>query len=230
MDFFVGGYFLVQAIQPEDWMNKKLLPAKFWTVSGCICEIYPDLWVFSWSSISNGDYPKILNLDNRRFKSLQAWADDLMTKEELGWPNVFLNIATARQLYARYLSHLSDIKLLSIGLSEPHLTEYIEENRPDPGMGGGGIYKKLQQREFVSDNAIARGFEILGEECEGRFHSFVCNTLETNYHDRLDISLNQHGLIDSYVEAVKAARYTNLDEVGALPVLWQPWLISEHLL
>jgi hypothetical protein len=228
MDFFVGGYFLVQGIQSADWMNKKLLPAKFWTISGCICEIYPDLWAFNWSSIPSGDYPEILNLDDKGFELLQTWADELMKKDELGWPNVFLNITIARQFYTRYLSHLPDIKLLSIGLPEAYLAEYIEENSLDPGGGAGGIYKKLQQREFVSDNEIARGFEILGEEYGGRFHSFVCNSLETNYHARLDISLNQHGLIDRYEEAVKATDYTNLDEVGAEPVLWQPWLISEH--
>jgi hypothetical protein len=228
MDFFVGGYFLVQGIQRANWMNKKLLPAKFWTVSSCICEIYPDVWVFNWSSRPSGDYPQILNLDDKGFESLQTWADELMSQDEMGWPNVFINIATARQFYARYLSHLPDIKLLSIALPEIYLAEYIEENSPDPGGSAGGIYTKLQHQQLVGDNAISRGFEILGEECEGQFHSFVCNGLETEYHDRLDISLNQHGLIDRYEEAVKATDYTNLDEVGAEPVLWQPWLISEH--
>jgi hypothetical protein len=228
MDFFVGGYFLVQGIQRADWMNKKLMPAKFWTVSRCICELYPDVWAFNWSSRPSDDYPKILNLDDKSFESLQTWADELMTKDELGWPSVFLNIATARQFYSKYLNYLPDIKLLSIALPETYLAEYIEENKPETGLGGLGVYQKLQQREFVSDDAIARGFEILGEEYGGQFHSFVCNSLETNYSERLGISLNQHGLIDRYEDAVKATDYTNLDEVGAEPVLWQPWSISEH--
>lgn len=229
MDFFVGGYFLVQGFQSADWMkNKTLLPAKFWTVSNCICEIYPDTWIFSWASNSANDYQKILKLEEEGFKSLQAWADELMTKDELGWPNVFLNITTAKQFYVQYLRHLPDIELLSIALSEPYLIEFIEENKSGPGIGEGGVYKKLQQRQLLENSAIARGFEILGDEYGGQFHSFVCNSLETDYKERLNISLNQNGLIDSYEDAIKAANYTNLDEVGAEPVLWQPWLISEY--
>jgi hypothetical protein len=73
-----------------------------------------------------------------------------------------------------------------------------------------------------------RGFEILGEEWGEWFHSFVCNSLENEYVERLHLSLNKNGLIDCYEDAVRATDHTNLDEVGAEPVLWQPWLISEY--
>jgi hypothetical protein len=231
MDFLVGGYFLVQASQ-ADWIRKKTwLPARFWTVSGCICKIYPDTWIFSWTSKSMGSphhYQETLKLDEEGFKSLQAWADEMFKKEELGWPNVFLNIETARQFYAQYLKHLPDIKLLSIALSEPYRIEFIEENKPKPGMGEGGVYQKLLQRQLLDPTAITRGFEILGDEWGGQFHSFFCNSLDTDYKEQLNISLNQYGLIDRYEEAVRAADYTSLDEVKAEPALWQPWLISEY--
>ena len=69
---------------------------------------------------------------------------------------------------------------------------------------------------------------LLGEEYGEWFHSFVCNALENEYLERLHISLNPNGLIDRYDDAVRAADHTNLDEVGAEPVLWLPWLISEY--
>jgi hypothetical protein len=231
MDFIIGGYFLVQAVQSADWMNKSFLPARFWTVSKCICEIIPDTWVFSWASkstTSTVDYQDILKLDEEGFKSLQAWADEKFRKDELGWPNLFLNLETAKQFYVQYLRHLPDIKLLSIALPDSYWHEFIEENRPEPGMGEGGVYTKLQQRELLQGSVISRGFEILGDEWGGQFHSFVCNSLETAYAEQLNISLNQNGLIDSYEDAVKATNYTNLDEVGSEPALWQPWLISEY--
>jgi hypothetical protein len=223
MDFVVGGYFLVQVAPSADWLkNKTLLPAKFWTVSTCICEIYPDTWIFSGTSKSTKptiNYQEILKLDDESFKSLQATADEMFRKDE-----------TARQFYVQYLRHLPDIKLLSIALSEPDAVEFIEENKPEPGMGEGGVYIKLQQRQLLDSSAMPRGFEVLGDEWGGQFHSFICNSLETDYAERLNISLNQNGLIDSYEDAVRAANYTNLDEVGAEPALWQPWLISEYLL
>ena len=231
MDFFVGGYFLVQGVQLAEQMNKTLLPTKFWTVSQCLCEIYPDSWVFSWgtkSSHDDKDYQAILKLDNDTFQLMQAWADEIFNKGELGWPYVFMNVETAQQFYTQYLQHIPDIKLLSIALADPYWAEFIEDNKPAQGKGEGGIYKKLVQKQVYDGNGIVRGFEILGEEWGEWFHSFVCNSLEDEYVERLHISLNQNGLIDRYEDAVRATYHTNLDEVGAEPVLWLPWLISEY--
>ncbi|MEM7343944.1 MAG: hypothetical protein AAF485_06850 [Chloroflexota bacterium] len=213
-----------------DWMNKTLLPRQFWTVSSCICELYPDSWIFSWSVDSGENYQQILQLDDNKFKNLQNWADDVMEKDKFGWPNIFLDITTAREFYNQYLTHLPNIKLLSIGLADSYVTEFIRENKPGPGMGEGGVYKKLLQREPVEVNGISRGFEILGDELGGQFHSFVCNSLETVYKKELNISLNPNGLIERYEEAIEATDYTRLDDVGAEPALWQPWLISEYAL
>lgn len=232
MDFFVGGHFLVQAYQSAAWSERKtMLPAKFWTVSKCICEVYPDDWIFSWttkSSRSPKNYQEILNLDDDAFRSLQAWADEMFSKEQLGWPHVFLHRETARRFYLQYLKHLPDIKLFSIALPEAYWTEFIEENRPTPGMGEGGVYRKLLQKQPLESHAFRRGFEILGDNWGGQFHSFVCNSFEQEYEQRLNISLNQYGLIDRYEDAVRATDHTNRDEVPAEPALWQPWLISEY--
>jgi hypothetical protein len=228
MDFFVGGYFLVQAAQPPEWIDKTLLPDKIWTVSSCICEIYPDSWIFPWVETSRQEYQKLLQLDEERFQALQAWADDLMLREELGWPNIFLNIKTARQFYSQYLTHLPNIKLLSTALAEPYWSEFIAKHEPTHEVGESEIAKKLREKQAVEKLAIRRGFEILGAEYGAQFHSFICNSLEKNYHQQLNITLNQNGLIEDYADAIKATTYTNLDEVGAEPVLWQPWLISEY--
>ncbi len=164
MDFFVGGYFLVQGVQSPDRMNKTLLPSKLWTVSQCLCEIYPDNWVFSWGTKSpndNKDYQAILKLDDDTFKLMQAWADEMFSKGELGWPYVFMNVATAQHFCLQYLQNIPDIKLLSIALSDTYWAEFIENNKPEPGRGAGGIYQKLLQKQVYDGNAITRGFELL---------------------------------------------------------------------
>ncbi len=52
-EFIVGGYYLSQAKPGEEWARlKKLLPKKFWTVDGYLCNLYPDLWGWSWTGIS----------------------------------------------------------------------------------------------------------------------------------------------------------------------------------
>ncbi len=55
----------------------------------------------------------------------------------------------------------------------------------------------------------------------------MCNSLETDYSTKLNISFNRNGLIDNFEDAEKAADFTNSPEVGAEPVLWQPWAIIE---
>jgi hypothetical protein len=81
----------------------------------------------------------------------------------------------------------------------------------------------------LEPEASFRGFEILGHD-DASFCSFVCNALERDYDKALGIALNTNGLINSYQDAVRAADYTMRDEVGAEPLLWQPWLVSEYAL
>lgn len=72
-----------------------------------------------------------------------------------------------------------------------------------------------------------RGYEILGSEIGGGFHSFVCHGFETVYPRLFGLTLNAHGLIATYPEAVEAAASTNRDSTGAEPGLWLPWLVFE---
>jgi hypothetical protein len=75
---------------------------------------------------------------------------------------------------------------------------------------------------------IALGFEPLGLETGGDFHSFICNGLEANYCGRLGLELNRHGRFDTYDACRAAVEYTMLDSTGAEPVLWLPWAVSEY--
>ena len=67
------------------------------------------------------------------------------------------------------------------------------------------------------------GYEILGYELS-RFHSFICNSLEQVYFNKLQIKLNENGLIQDIKDAEKATVLTNVPNV-AEPVLWQPWAV-----
>jgi hypothetical protein len=73
----------------------------------------------------------------------------------------------------------------------------------------------------------ARGYEVLGSEAGGSFHTFACHGLEADYVEKLGLSLNSNGLISDYNDAVRASDYTNLDSTGTEPVPWFPWLVFE---
>ena len=233
MKCIVGGYYLVQGTQRKGWMDENLLPSVFWSISRCICEIFPDSWVFTWVTDQTARrreaIREILQLSEIEFFQMQTRFDRLLDNDEFGWPNVFLDADLARDFYASHLDHLPNIKLLSIALPEVYWTEFIEESAPSENVGESGVRRMLRKRQALRASASVRGFEILGFDLAG-FHSFVCNSLETDYHTRLNITLGPNGLIEDYEDAVRAADYTALDEVMAEPALWRPWLVSEHSL
>ena len=230
MDFFVGGYFLVQGFHSKGIKALQMMPDIFWTCSRCFCDIYPDPTDFDPHSTHHKEMIKKLNLNQEEFKTLNSRVTDMLDKNELEWPNIFLDISAARQFYSKYLNHLPEIKLLSFALSEPYLSEYLEENKHKTGNNGCGAYTLLQRRQLVDPTAIIRGFEILGEEYGGGFHTFFCNNLQKAYVKKLGLTLNTNGLLDNYEDAIEAFNYTILDEVGAEPVYWLPWLVLEHSL
>jgi hypothetical protein len=212
-------------------MDENLLPLMFWTVSRCICESLPDSWVLTWvsdeASLKKREFFRnLLRMSQHVFAALQARFDDLLQDDRFGFPNVFFDLDPARDFYTRYLQRLPDVKLLSIALPEIYWAEFKEFTPPD-GAAENGVRKKLRERKMLESEALFRGFEILGYDCAS-FCSFVCNSLEGEYHTKLGITFNSNGLIDDYEHAVRAADFTMLDEVGAEPLLWRPWLVSEY--
>jgi hypothetical protein len=170
-----------------------------------------------------------LRQDEVSFHQMQREFDKLLDDGEFGFPNVFFSLALARNFYSKYLRHLPDVKLLSIALPKDYWEAFIREFAPVGNVAENGVRQKLRARCPLEPEASFRGFEILGHDYAS-FCSFVCHALEGDYDKALGIALNTNGLINSYQDAVRAADYTMLDEVGAEPLLWQPWLISEYAL
>ncbi len=231
MNFIVGGYFLVQGAQRQEWMDKNLIPPIFWTVSRHICETFPDAWVLPWGTDARSRRPAyyrgLLKLSQNEFRALQAEFDELLSQDQFGFPNVLFSVEQAREFYSQYLQHLPNIKLLSIALPEVYWEEFVDKFTPPKNMGESGVRAKLRSRETIGADATLRGFEVFGFEW-GDFCSFVCNSLETDYAQVLKVDLNRNGLLNTYEDAVKAAEYTMLDRVGAEPLFWRPWLVSEY--
>ena len=232
MEFIVGGYYLIQGTEPKEWMNEKFFPPIVWSASHHICEIYPESWIFTWTSddVSTKERERnraILKLEDDAFHSLQLEFDNLFNQNEFGFPNVFYSLTSARNFYKRYLKHLSNIKLLSIALADEYWEQFIQETVPGKNMGEPGMRMKLRARSNVEPEAMFRGFEVLGYD-HSQFCSYICNSLEDDYSKKFSILLNRNGFIEDYNDAKRAAEYTRSEEAEAEPYLWLPWLISEY--
>ena len=66
------------------------------------------------------------------------------------------------------------------------------------------------------------GYEVLCWDIGG-FHSFICNGLEKDYEEKLQLIFNENGFFNELDSAVKAVEYTRRDEVGAEPGYWAPF-------
>jgi len=230
-NYYLGGYYLVKGSELQEAMNKDVLPSMIFSVSSCICKIYPGIWALSQVKSSEEEIEHVkeeLNLDNSGFFELQRYVDLLFNSNRFGWPDVFLDINTAKEFYNKYLKHMSHIKLLAIGLSKEYADKFLDREKPLYGYGKPGVYENLWARKYM-ETSKERGFEILGYD-SGSFHSFICNGLENDYRDRLNIRLNGNGLIELYEEAVRASEYTMRNDVDAEPVQWMPWIIYEYIL
>jgi hypothetical protein len=228
--FYVGGFYLVEGTTQFP-ASRPYLPSTFWTISACICDVYPDTWAFSWTNVAPDtlrERQQHLQLTDAAFAHVRTECDQALTTHILGWPDMWLDLPAARTFYQMYLQHLDTIKLLAIALPAAYWDDAIRDVAPLDGYAGGGVYQLLQQQQALPDGYVVRGYDILGAEYGDAFHSFFCNGLEQAYQDVLHLSLNAQGLIEQYESAQHATEYTNLETTGAEPVPWYPWLVVEY--
>ncbi len=230
MDHYLGGYYLVEGL-PRPAQLSHFLPPMLWTISSCLCAVYPDTWALTWGSAAPDERDVVrtrLGLDAAGFRTLQAQVDAAFEAERFGWPNVWLDRVSAEEFYRQYLVAVPDVRLLTVALPAIYLDGFLQRHTPAPGFGACGLYQLLSRRIELAGPAQPLGYEILGVEEGGSCHSFLCNYLEVPYREELQVRFNEYGLIDDYADAVRAADYTNLPTTGAEPVAWYPWLVVEY--
>lgn len=229
MDFYFGGYYLIEGAVRSEWMAQDLLPHKIYTPSSCICKQHPDYIALPWVTASEEAhkvYREGLQLSEEEYLEMQIYVEEAFDKEEYGWFSIFLDLKVAREFAHRFLQKIPDIKLMGLGLTDEFRQFLLQESKPKDGQGALGIYLALKSGQLIDIKTGFRGFEILGWNYS-EFHSFICNSLERKFVDELNIKLNENGLIDDWRDASRAADYTNNPDTGAEPVMWSPWAIVE---
>lgn len=224
-----GGYFLVKDGKSQDGRS----PLRRVTLSSCVSTSYPDGWALPWwrDEEHRREARAALGLDEQGFAELLAWTERALEDRRFGRQNVFLELAPAREFHRRFLAQVSGVRLLGLGLEEGAAADFLRDEGPtaaaDPGTG---IWLALGRHRRVEPGGTRLGFDVLGVEYDCDLHSFSCNDLERHYHRDLGISLNAFGLIDDAEDAVRAAEYSNRDDVPAEPVPWYAGRLDEYSL
>lgn len=231
MHYLSAGYYLILPTSRKEYMDKAVVPESVLSVSECICTHYPDISIL-WGNVEvkKDRYMEQLGLSLNTFQLLEQWIEEHRKTGDMLFPQVFSNLDAAQTFVDRFLNHLPDIRLISIGLPEQYRVDFLDDvtafsnKNPDPY----GVEKILQRQLPVNmEGAQIIGYEVLGFD-SGSFHSYLCNGLERDFSHHFNFSLNSHGLIHTFEEADRYSDYCN--ELGEVTeaVLWLPWAIFEY--
>ena len=156
--------------------------------------------------------------------------DRLHEAQKIVWPGVFASVEEARAYFRKYLARLTDVRLLEIALPEIYFEPALASSAPSRANEAESAlhFMLSRKRKTAALAGTALGYEILGIEDGGHFHSFLCNQLQNEYSRELGITMNAAGLIDRLEDAKKATELTRRDDVGAEPVDWFPFLLVSH--
>jgi hypothetical protein len=168
-----------------------------------------------------------LGLSSADLQPIQDWVGKHFERGEVGFPGTFFRRELALEFSERFLLGGPELKLIGIGLPEAYVAEFLEEGAPGASEGVPGIYQAVEARTQLDEGGASLGFEPLGYE-SGSFHSFVCNSLEKDYSQVLNLKLNRHGRFTDLAACESAVEFTRRDSTGAEPSLWQPWQVVEY--
>ena len=100
--------------------------------------------------------------------------------------------------------------------------------KPSPQKPGYGPEGETGLHQCVrSGEEMAPGADIAGYEILQSLHGLLCESwpLERQYAEKMGVTLNHHGFIGSYEDAVRCTAI-NRETGGTNPGLWLPWLIA----
>jgi hypothetical protein len=220
--FVNAGYVLIEGFARAEFMSKEILPELIYSVSPCICELHPPMELISWVKGDSLDtYQKQLELSDEVFLEAMFEIETLFEKNGFGWNSVFSELETAKSFAMKYFKKIENLKLFQIVVPS-QLVEKILKETNETTVVQHGVHSVIKKEEFLDlKTTDLLGYEVIGYDM-GRFHSFICNSLETRFKTELEVQFNTQGYITSLEDALKAADYCNLESTGAEDGYWFP--------
>jgi hypothetical protein len=229
-DTLWGGFFLTQpAVIPK---LERIPPGGFLTVSKCLGEFVPDDWVY-WNPddrrAERAERARALGIEVSLLDHLKTWCTKQFTERHtLGYPNVIFDINTARVLVEQVLGpHAGPLTLLGIGLPFRVSGESFRGLRRV--MRGSveishGVPTILQSGVALPEGGDFLGFDALGYEPHGTFHSSKCYKSDDSRLSQ--ISHNNYGYWTTLSDATKLCAIHS--KGSAEEIVWLPWEIRRY--
>ena len=223
MPFYHGGYYLIK-IRPINFGSQ--VAKRVFTSSTCVNDGLLDPWCYSWTTNNNARIDEIkddFQIDDEKIQLIRRWVDQAFDEKRIGWCNLFNDLETVHEYSQTFFSHLPDKQIISVYFSESETADLLSEFKTEKeGFGSIGLYDSLLKR--VSENSSAGetfiGFDVVGIEYGGGYHTFYCHDISNDLVERFGLTLNQYGLFDDSPNWQPVTDYMNAEENGFEPVPW----------
>jgi hypothetical protein len=225
-----GGYLVARPAERAPCMDTSLVPPRIRTASGCLARIAPDTWAIDWAGRDEAERVSAatrFGIPPDQLTGLIEWVTRRFDKDFL-WPNVFLTLEGAREFCATFVPADSDAFILGLALSSEDVDGLPGRTESAPTEGETGLHRSLARRLPPREGGVRLGSEVLGAERDGTLHSYLCNGLEFAFSRELGARPNEHGLFDDHDLARRCAGYAGREDVGAEPVPWRAWVLTEY--
>jgi len=223
MLFYRGGYYLIK-LRPIGFGTQ--ISKSVFTCSDCINDSLIGSWSYSWTTNNDLAIEEIedqFQLKTEQIQSIREWVDRAYEDKRIGWSNLFCDLETAQEYSRTFFEHLPERQIISVYFSEAEVADLLSEFKlSDEGRGAIGLYDSLLKK--VPESLLARetflGFDLVGIECSGDFHTFYCHDISKDLVERFKLTINQYGLFEDIVDWKPVVDYLNAEENGFEPVPW----------
>ncbi|MBK9516173.1 MAG: hypothetical protein IPO09_02245 [Anaeromyxobacter sp.] len=234
-EYLSAGYFLSRLVDPVRPGHRAITlghdhsPRRF----------FPESWALSWCKepperrVRDAQQFGIAGADLAR---VHAWADAAFGKAFGAWDVIF-RIEDARTIARMFLSGAQGLELWGLGVRRSVLEGLQQGTEPPPQVpgyaptGASGVHLTTELGQPLAPGGTPLGHEPLIAEVGCSFNSPASLHLnEAAVWNRLGIRPNEHGLIDSYDEALAGCReFASAEVAGPAPLsAWFPGLIVRY--
>lgn len=234
-DFVAAGYFLARMSHRQPWMSAELLPDRILSACDCICTFFPDTWAMDWSS-SPEERRKgaaTFQIPEERMPDVVSWANESFERA-FGWPRVLYSLEDARTARTLLDPGVDGVILFGLGLPADLASTFLDAAKPPPRtegyapVGATGYFHMVSRGQRLAEGGSPLGFDLLSS-WEGLLtHSWLCNGLEKQLHEKVGLTPNSEGFIANLDIARDCARRIQAGDVNAEPEDWFPWLVVRY--
>ena len=223
MSYYFAGCFLIKL---KPYVGSLGEHSVICSCSSCLNTHLLDEWSYSWLNNLNDPNSNILSpvdLIGNQIHSIQVWVDTQFDNQMIGWINVFFSSEIAMNYKAKFYGTEKDVVLLSLYIEDEFRDYILDEFKPrNDSIAEVGIYKCLLNKIPEDDkaNEILLGYDYIGIEESGSFHSFHCHHLGNDLTKKFRIDLNNYGLFDSSLHKSDVEEYLNDSLTGIEAVPW----------